>query len=278
MTDAAGRGAQDANTARREGGSVAHPGRREDPARRGGGMRSRSAAGLCAVAALALCALMSSGASAYAPPEFTEKASPNTTAAGVLFTITMGAVVLEEHSNGQKVTCTGGTGSGEATSGKVARKVAILLHGCETAGLPCENKAAGSKEIETEVLEGELGDVTATRPGLRLFSESGGPGGEFAKFQCAGGAVVLTERTSVIGYFTGDNALTPPTNVIPPSLGLHFKAAAGFQQYVKLLPPAPLLSAQLQQEICPPCSSVAENLIAAMTIKSFPVGNLGVTE
>ena len=134
--------------------------------------RMITTAALCLTACLALTGV----ASAFTAPEFTEKAAPNTTAASVPFATTMGVTYLKGVTSDIKVQCTSGTGVGEATSAKVADKVTLLLTGCEieSLGYPCENQSAGTKEIDTDLLEGELGNVTTTKPGLRLYSEAQG--------------------------------------------------------------------------------------------------------
>ena len=141
-----------------------------------------------------------------------------------------------------------------------------------------KTRGAGSKEIETDLLEGELGNVTTTKPGLRLYSEAQGKLGEFAEFDCAGGGILIGVAKSVIGYFTGDNNLTPPTNVIGTSLKLIYKEVANHQQYTSLLPPATAGVAQLENAYSGPPYVENANLVSALTIKSVPPDNLGVTK
>ena len=228
-------------------------------------------AGLCLCAAFAMTSAFAGVASAT--PAFWTKAPIGAVAPTIPFKGTFNTSFLEGKVTLSKVTCTSGTVTGEVTGQKTTRNIAVLFKGCEAASFPCENQGVGSKEIKTDTLEGELGDVIAlTRAGLRLFSQAQGPGGEFAAFTCA--SVVPYKVTgSVIGYFTP--VFYPATSSIPMSLGLKFKVVAHHQQYEKLVAPAPLLNEQLSWEIShgPP---ELTNLVTGMTLQSVPPGNWAV--
>ena len=129
-----------------------------------------------ALLALALGAL--SATASAAAPVFFGKAAVGSKVEPVSFSGTLGAAFLEGKS-GTKITCKAGTTDGEVTGPTTGKNGVTKFTGCETAGLPCENAKAG--EIDTKVLAGTLGNVTATTPGIRLFDEKEGKGGKLAE-------------------------------------------------------------------------------------------------
>ena len=232
---------------------------------------------MLAGACFAVCLAATGVASAFTAPEFTEKAPVYGLGGNVPFTVTIGATYFKS-TGGTEVKCTSATGTGEATSPKVAKDIVLVFKGCEVVGIPCENRGPGTKEIETDVLEGELGNITLLKPGLRLYSETQGKTGQWAKFECGGGAVIVTMTKDVIGAFTaGPSELTPPPNVIPNSLKLGFKTTLGIQQYTAMLPPS-FGPPQLEWEACPSCVVESTGWSATWTILSVPLKDLGVTK
>ena len=100
--------------------------------------RMISTAALC----LTVCLAFTGIASAFTAPEFIGKASISSTAANVPFEAAMGVTYFQGQTSGTQIRCASGTGVGEAASAKLAKKVALLLKGCEIAslGYPCENQ------------------------------------------------------------------------------------------------------------------------------------------
>jgi hypothetical protein len=187
--------------------------------------------GLCLVVAFAISAVGSSVASAA--PVFVSKAIlGQTVATHIPITATLGAAFLEAKS-GTKITCTGGTSTGEITSSTTAAKNVSKFTGCESGGNPCENAAA--KEIVTKPLAAVLGGITTALPGERLFDEGTGKGGILAEFKCAGVLNVIVHG-SLIGSLSGaagTTATAAATGKLNASGKLTFAESAGIQKYSK---------------------------------------------
>jgi len=175
--------------------------------------------GLALVAAFAFAAL--AGTASAAAPEFYTKATLGTVApTHISYTGTLGAAFLEGVS-GTKITCLAGKATGETTDATHTGNNITHFTGCETGGVPCENAAAG--EIVTKTLKGVLGNVVANKtPGIRLSDEVEGPGGHLAKFTCAGGAVAVDVKGSVIGSTTGASGKTPAEGKFASTFSLVF--------------------------------------------------------
>lgn len=189
--------------------------------------------GLCLVAVFAMSAIGSSAASA-SPVFYSKAILGQTVATHIPITATLGAAFLEAKS-GTKITCTGGTSTGEVTSSTTAGKNISKFVGCESGGQPCENAAA--KEIVTKALAAVLGGITATLPGERLFDEGTGRGGILAEFKCAGVLNVIV-RGSLIGSLSGaagTTATAAQTGKIGTSSKLTFAESAGLQKYKKFV-------------------------------------------
>jgi hypothetical protein len=187
-------------------------------------------AGLCLAAVFAMSAIASSAASAA--PVFVTKAVVGEAAAShIPISAKLGAAFLEAKS-GTKITCTGGSSTGEITSKTTAAKNISKFVGCESGGNPCENAAA--KEIITKPLAAVLGGITASLPGERLFDEVEGKGGKLAEFTCAGVLHVIV-RGSLIGSLSGaagTTAQAAQTGKLATSK-LTFAESAGIQKYSK---------------------------------------------
>jgi hypothetical protein len=89
--------------------------------------------------------------------------------------------------------------------------------------------------IKSHLLEGELGDVKAGVPGLRLFSEATGRGGEFAAAECFGGAVGLKVRGSVIGQLSGASGNAVSEGKSSTSHSLKFVRMNGIQKFTQFV-------------------------------------------
>jgi hypothetical protein len=186
--------------------------------------------GLCLAALFAVCAM--AAASASAEPEFLTKTvvveGEKIPEAG-----TLGAAFLEGAS-GTKITCTGGTSKGEVTGPRTTKNNVATFTGCESSGFKCESGATEGV-IVTKVLEGHLGNVTATQPAVRLFPEATGRGTELAAFSCAGGTVPVKVKGSVIGALSGAAGTNPATGKLQKSGKITFAEAKGIQKYVEFI-------------------------------------------
>jgi hypothetical protein len=182
--------------------------------------------GLCLVAAFAFSALAASFATAE--PVFLTK---TVVAEGAKIPIkaTLGAAFLEGQS-GSKITCTGGTSTGEVTGPVTAKNNVSTFVGCESSGLKCESGLTEGV-IVTKALEAKLNGITSSLPGERLFDEKEGRGGKLAEFSCGGGAVVVIVRGSLIGSLAGAAGTNAETGKLLPSSTLTFAESAGIQKY-----------------------------------------------
>jgi hypothetical protein len=210
-----------------------------------------------------------------AAPVFFSKAPVGSTAPGVSFTDTWGAWFIETRS-GNKLTCSAATGSGEVTGATTVANDHIALSGCEASGVECHNSAAN--EVVLNTLAGSLGNVSATAPGLRLFSQAEGKGGVLTEYTCAGGAVKVTWRGSVIGSLSGASGKTVAEGKLTTSFKHSFAAKEGIQRYVKFLPgEGEAGEEQIEQETGAGFEKLGISVIA--TIKTQPFsGELGFTK
>jgi hypothetical protein len=152
---------------------------------------------------------------------------------------TLGAAFLEGNTSKAKISCTAGTATGEITGPTTTSNNVTTFTGCETGGTPCNSTGDPSGTIKTTALDGVLGNVSTTLPGIRLF----GPGqggkspktGALAEFKCAGGAVTVVVSGSVIGSLSGAQGKTPAEGKFGASNKLTFAEAGGIQKYTKFL-------------------------------------------
>ena len=121
-------------------------------------MKRMKIAGLALVAAVVMSVAVSS---ASANAGILRKAAVGGPSRTVEFKGTLGAAFLEGEG-GTKITCKAGTAVGEVTGATTTASNITKFTGCEVSGVPCENAGAG--EIDTKVLAGTLGGVTATSP------------------------------------------------------------------------------------------------------------------
>jgi hypothetical protein len=227
--------------------------------------------GLCLVAVFAISIAASS---ASAAPVFYTKAGIGETVNKVNFTGTLGAAFLEG-ANGSKITCTGGTATGEVTGPTTAKKNVTTFTGCETQGFKCESGVTEGTII-TKSLQGSLGALTATLPGLRLFDEGEGKGGKLAEFSCAGGAIAVLVRGSVIGSLSGAAGTEPANGKFASSNKLTLAEAKGTQKYSKFIE-GEAGTEQLEASVAGGAFEKSGQSVIA-TLKSVPAGNLGVTK
>jgi len=151
----------------------------------------------------------------------------------------LGPAFLEGKTSKAKITCTGGTASGEITGPTKTVANITAFTGCESSGLKCESAGAGEGNITTAALDGVLGNVTATLPGIRLFAPGEGgkspKTGALAKFKCGGELVNVEVVGSVIGSLSGAQGTTPAEGKFAASSKLTFAESAGAQKYTKFV-------------------------------------------
>jgi hypothetical protein len=190
-------------------------------------MKHMRMAGVCVAVALAAAAIAAS--SAPAEPEFLTK---TVVAEGVKipFTATLGAAFLEGSVSKSKIECSGGTGHGEVTGPRTTKDNVTTFTGCKSGGFPCESGATEGT-IVTNVLKGVLNGITSSLPGVKLFPEATGRGGELAAFSCAGGAIGVKVKGSIIGSLSGAAGTNPETGKLLSSGKLSFAESGGIQKY-----------------------------------------------
>jgi hypothetical protein len=234
-------------------------------------MRRYALIALCLASVFAMSPVVSE---ASAAPVFYTKAAIGEVAKGVPFTATLGPAFLE-FASGSKMTCTAGTTAGEATGPTTTKGTVLTLTGCEISGFKCNNTESEEGKIVTNVLEGTLGGISSTLPGIRLFSESSGRGGTFAEFSCAGGTVPVKAKGSIIGSLAGASGDTVAEGKLATSLKLTYAQTKGIQKYVKFVE-GESGSEQLEASVG---GSRYEpwgwSLI--LTLQSTPASNLGFT-
>jgi len=151
----------------------------------------------------------------------------------------LGAAFLEGKTSKAKISCTGGTATGEITSSTVTKNNVTTFTGCSTSELPCNSTGDPSGTIKTTKLEGVLGNVTATLPAIRLFApgEAGKSPktGVLADFKCGGELVHAVVTGSVIGSLSGAQGVTPAEGKFAASNKLTFAETAGKQKYESFL-------------------------------------------
>jgi hypothetical protein len=206
-------------------------------------------------------------------PRFFSKAAIGGVAPRVPFTGTIGATSLETTGKA-KLTCSGGSTTGEVSGPVTATGMLVRLTGCETSGLKCQSSGQPEGTVQTFELAGVLGELTATTPGLQLMSESEGRGGKVAEFECGGGLAKGAITGSVIGSLSGASGKTVAEGKLATSAKLTFVQTGGKQRYERF-------SGELQEEqLTATLNGTPEEAgqAAVATIKSMPAGNFGFTK
>jgi hypothetical protein len=186
--------------------------------------------GLCLVAAFAMSAVAAGTASATIPEFLTKAVVGETAPTNIPLSGTVGVAVLETVAK-NKVECKDAAGtaiSGTVTSKNTTAKNVTKFTECKSGEFVCENAGAGI--IETKPLEGELGPITASLPGIRLWAE-GNKGGVLASFTCAGGAIKIEVRGTITGSLGGSAGSDEFTGKLLPTGSLTFSQSAGTQKY-----------------------------------------------
>ena len=192
---------------------------------------------MLALAACAIFAFAAASASAAQPVFYGVAEMGGTPELPQKISGTLGAAFLEGKTSKSKISCTAGTATGEITSATKTANNVTTFTGCESGGFPCENSGSGT--IKTTALDGVLGNVTATLPGIRLFAPGEGgkspKTGSLATFTCAGGAVSVVVSGSVIGSLSGAQGTKVNEGKFGASNKLTFAETAGAQKYLSFL-------------------------------------------
>jgi len=177
-------------------------------------MKYLKSLGLAVLAALSVMAVMGAGMASASEPVVDATSFP------VSFTGAGGHGLLEV-TNGNKVTCTGSTSSGNIVSTTTAENVVVKFTGCTASfGAGCQSSGAAAGEIVTKKLHGTLVylETNSTKTGILLKGE--GASKTFATFTCAGGLASLEVVGEVIAELTSPNVKTK-------TFTLHFYSAGG---------------------------------------------------
>src|SRR5947208_400941 len=125
-------------------------------------------------ACLAAFFVVSVASASAAQPVFYGVAEIGQKVGTVKFEGTLGAAFLEGKTSKAKITCLGGTATGEVTGPTTGTNGVTTFNGCESSGLKCNSTGDAEGIIKTAKLDGVLGNVTATLPGIRLFAPGEG--------------------------------------------------------------------------------------------------------
>jgi hypothetical protein len=150
--------------------------------------------------------------------------------AKIPLTATLGAAFLEGSVSKSKIECSAGTGHGEVTGPKTSKNNVTTFTGCKSGGFSCQSGATEGV-ITTNVLEGVLNGITSSLPGVKFFPEATGRGGELAAFNCAGGAIAVKVKGSLIGSASGAAGSNAETGKLLTTGKLTFAESAGIQKY-----------------------------------------------
>jgi hypothetical protein len=212
--------------------------------------------------------------SATASPVYYGKAQVGSTVTlPIKGTGTLGAAFLEGEVSKTKIECSGGTANFEVTGPTTTKKNITVFTGCKTGSFPCGNVAETT--IETKSLQGELGDVKTGVPGVRLFDEGTGKGGELAAFSCAGGAIAVKVKGSVIGQLSGASGNNVTEAKFATSQKLTFAESGGKQKWTKFL--GEVTSEQLESKAGEGSFEKSGQSVIA-TLKGPANSNLGTTK
>jgi hypothetical protein len=226
------------------------------------------------VVVIAACALGASSANA-SPVFYTKAVVGSTASAPVRFSGTVGALFWEGRVSKTKIECSSGMVSGEVTGPTTTKNVLITLQGCKTGSGNCRGAGEPEQVLKTNALEGELGDVMSGVPGLRLFDEATGRGGELLSFTCLGGAIGVKARGSFIGQLSGASGTTVAEAKFAASHTLKMVEKEGMQRFGLFVGES--LSEQLEWKAGEGAYEQI-GMSAVVTFTSEGVSNLGFTK
>src|SRR5580704_12695968 len=161
-----------------------------------------------------------------------------------------GEAVLETVA-GTKVTCKAATNNGTipANGANAVREATVTFTGCEAAGFKCKTAGAGPGEVQTNLLKGQLGYLSAVesgKVGVDLVPETAEL---LAEISCAGGFAKARLRGDLIGEIT-------PLNVASKGFSLVFKQSAGKQEWAAIFLEEPFESGKYKEAASVPEVSV----------------------
>jgi hypothetical protein len=221
-------------------------------------------------------ALSCGASSAAASPVFYTKVEVGATASmPIKVSGTVGALFFEGNIGKTKMECSGGTFSGDVTGPTRTQSVVATLAGCKFGTGECNSAGEPQYVIKTHILEGELRDVKAGVPGLRLFNEATGRGGELVTFECFGGSVAAKVRGSVIGQLSGASGATVSEAKFAASHTLKMPEKNGLQTFSLFVGES--LAEQLEWKLGEGAYEKS-GLSTIMTFTSEGVSNLGFTK
>jgi hypothetical protein len=229
--------------------------------------------GLAFVAVFALSVVASSASGS--PVFYTKVEFGATASTPVKFSGTVGALFFEGNIGKTKIECSGGTVSGEVTGATTAKDVVFGLKGCKAGTGECNSAGEPEGAVNTNALEGELGDVMSGVPGLRLFDEATGRGGVLLSFTCFGGAVGVKVRDSFIGQLSGASGSIVQEAKFSASHTLKMVEKDGIQKFSLFVGES--LSEQLEWKEGEGAYEKS-GLSAIVTFTSEGVSNLGFTK
>jgi hypothetical protein len=200
-------------------------------------MKHIKVAGLCLVAALALCAVVATSASATAPEygrclkkakaegkgyttvKCTKAAEGNKAlyewvpGAGKTKFETKGGVGVLEAIHGDKVHCETESSTGEFFEGtnKEAGNMTIKFNDCEALSLKCKTPGAGEGELVTNNVEALVGweNKAKKKTALELYPAKSVSSGLFIEFECGG--VIIKVKGKILVPIKNDEMKTSET-------------------------------------------------------------------
>ncbi len=138
------------------------------------------------------------------------------------FTLTLTAATAALETVGKtKITCKGGTGTGQYSGRNAVGAVSLQLTGCEQSAKPCTTAGQASGTIRSQTLEGVLGWQTRSLKKVALSLYPVGKSGPFMQFTCAAAGAVTVEGSLLVPD-AADKMISSTT--------LLFKATAGKQK------------------------------------------------
>lgn len=162
--------------------------------------------------------------------EFVTKAVVGEAVSSVPFSGTVGPSYWEG-ANLTRITCTTGTVAGEVAGPKRLVNLVLTLHECEGAGGQFETPGMPAGTIVTKTLAGNLGGITSSLPGIKLYSQAEGKGGVVLEAE-SGDAVFVVWTGEVTGSLSGAAGENPATGKLLASFKLSLtETKGGVQKY-----------------------------------------------
>jgi hypothetical protein len=177
---------------------------------------------MAAIGAFASTAALASGPVFYTKAEVKSGES-------IGFTGTITSAKLKTYPSGDEVVCSAGAATGEITGPKRTENNSIVFTGCKGSGHNCNSEGKPEGTITVEGLEGTLGALSSSKPGIEL-EKSGG--GVITHIECAG-ALEVTVEGKLFGSITGGSGTSVAAGKLPTSVSLTFKEKASSSTVLK---------------------------------------------